>query len=362
MKKLGFGLMRLPMNGEEVDIETSKKMVDSFIENGFNYFDSARVYLGSKCESITKEILTSRYPRESYFLTGKLSPSCFEKEEDIVPLFESQLSDLGVDYLDYYLMHSQHKGNYQKFKDCRAYEIASELKKTGKIRHVGISFHDTADFLETILSEQPMIEAVQLQFNYMDYDSPTVQARQCYEVARRFGKDVLIMEPVKGGSLANIPDEAKAVFASVGSASPASYAIRYAAGFDGVICVLSGMSTPEQMADNMSFMSDFKPLSDEEKDAVEKVKSIINSKYLIPCTACKYCVDGCPMNIPIPRLFSCLNGKKAYGDVYAKAKYDHVTEEKGKASDCIKCGACEDSCPQKLDIRDLLEEVAREFD
>ena len=362
MKKLGFGVMRLPMDGEKVDEKTFTSMVDLFMENGFNYFDTAKVYISGQSETVLKTALTSRYPRESYMLTDKLSQWCFEKEEDIRPLFQSQLDACGVEYFDYYLMHAQGRNNYDKYKECRAYEIAAELKKEGKIKHVGISFHDSADFLEAILTEHPEIEAVQLQFNYMDYESPNVQSRACYEVARKHGKDVLIMEPVKGGSLANIPSEAKAVFAELGDASPASYAIRYAAGFDGVICVLSGMSTLAQVEDNISYMKDFTPLSEEEMAAVNKVKDMILNKYLIPCTACKYCVDGCPMNIPIPRLFSCTNSLKAYGDEGARGRYKEITADSGKASDCIGCGMCEDSCPQKLEIRKLLTEVSEVFE
>lgn len=362
MKKLGFGVMRLPMIGDTVDIEQFTKMVDLFMARGFNYFDTARVYLGGQSETSLRTALTSRYPRDSFYLTDKLSPSCFEKEEDIIPLFESQLDSCGVDYFDYYLMHSQHKGNYDKFKSCRAYEIAAELKAAGKIKHVGISFHDTAEFLDKILTEQPLIEAVQLQFNYMDLESPSVQSLACYNVARAHGKDILIMEPVKGGSLANIPEEAMEVFAEIGGASPASYAIRFAAGFDGVITVLSGMSTVEQVDDNTGYMQNFTPLTDRELTAVNKVRDIINSKYLIPCTACNYCVDGCPMNIKIPRLFSCMNALTAYSDDGAKGRYAHITEKSGKASDCIGCGACEESCPQKLEIRELLESVARKFE
>lgn len=362
MKKLGFGAMRLPMIGDTVDIERFKTMVDLFMDRGFNYFDTARVYIEGQSETALMAALTSRYPRESYYLTDKLSPSCFEKEEDIIPFFESQLDSCGVEYFDYYLMHSQHKGNYDKFKSCRAYEIAAELKEAGKIKHVGISFHDSAEFLDKILTEQPAIEAVQLQFNYMDLESPSVQSRACYNVARKHGKDILIMEPVKGGSLANIPEEAKKIFAEIGDASPASYAIRFAAGFDGVITVLSGMSTVEQVEDNVGYMQNFTPLTDCELDAINKVRDIINSKYLIPCTACNYCVDGCPMNIKIPGLFSCMNSLAAYSDNGAKGWYTHITEKSGKASDCIGCGACESSCPQKLKIRELLKSVAREFE
>ena len=362
MKKLGFGVMRLPMNGDKVDTDKFSEMVDLFMENGFNYFDTAKVYHSGQSESALKTSLTSRYPRESYILTDKLSPWCFEKEEDIRPMFDEQLAACGVEYFDYYLMHSQGRGNYGKFTETHAYEIAAELKAEGKIKHVGLSFHDTPDFLDKILTEHPEVEVVQLQFNYMDYESTNVQSRACYEVARKHGKDILIMEPVKGGSLANIPDEAKAVFASLGDMSPASYAIRFAAGFDGVIGVLSGMSTLEQVEDNISYMKDFEPLSDEEKAAVDKVCEIIKSKYLIACTACKYCVDGCPMKIQIPRLFSCMNSLRAYGNEGARKKYAEITAESGKASDCIACGLCEDSCPQKLEIRDLLVKVAETFE
>ena len=362
MKKLGFGAMRLPMIGDKVDIEQFKAMVDLFMENGFNYFDTAKVYIDGQSETALKEALTSRYPRESYIFTDKLSTWCYETEEEIRPLFENQLKACGLEYFDYYLMHSQHKGNYQKYKDTHAYEIAAELKAEGKVKHVGISFHDTADFLDTILTEQPAIEVVQLQFNYMDFESPNVQSRACYEVARKHGKEVLIMEPVKGGSLANIPDEAKAVFAALGDKSPASYAIRFAAGFDGVLTVLSGMSTLDQVKDTISFMKDFEPLTSEEASAVAEVKEIIEKKYLIPCTACKYCVDGCPMNIQIPRLFSCMNSLKAYNNEGARERYRKITEESGKASDCAGCGACEESCPQKLEIRELLVKVAETFE
>lgn len=270
-KNFGFGCMRLPMNGEEVDLEQTKKMVDTFIEQGFNYFDTAHGYIQGKSEKALKECLTSRYPRDKYILTDKLTANFFKKEEDIRPLFESQLEICGVDYFDFYLMHAQGAGNYAHFKECHAYETAFELKKEGKVRHVGISFHDKPEVLEQILTEYPEVEVVQIQFNYVDYDDPAVQSRACYEVCRKHNKPVIVMEPVKGGNLVNLPEDAKAVLDELYGGSPASYAIRFAAGFPGMMMVLSGMSSMEQMNDNLSYMKDFQPLNEAELAAVKKV-------------------------------------------------------------------------------------------
>ena len=242
-KKLGFGLMRLPMKDGEVDIEQTCLMVDEFIKAGFNYFDTAHGYLSGKSEKAAKTCLTSRYPRESFILTNKLTDEYFKTNDDIRPFFESQLELCGVDYFDFYLMHAQNKARFRYFKERNAYETAIELKKEGKIRHFGISFHDRAEVLDAILSEYPQIEVVQIQFNYLDYDDIGVQSRKCYEVCRKHNKPVLVMEPVKGGSLVKLPDEAQRIFASLNGGSPASYAIRFAAGFPGMLVVLSGMSS-----------------------------------------------------------------------------------------------------------------------
>ena len=348
-KNFGFGCMRLPMQGADVDIQETRRMVDVFLDAGFNYFDTAHGYLQS--ETALKECLTSRYPRERYVLTDKLTADFFKTEADIRPFFESQLAACGVDYFDFYLMHAQGPVNYD------------HLKAEGKVRHVGISFHDRAEVLEKILTEYPQIEVVQIQFNYVDYDDPAVQSRKCYEVCRKFNKPVLVMEPVKGGNLVNLPKEARAVLDALHGGSPASYAIRFAAGFPGMMMVLSGMSNLQQMQDNLAFMQNFRPLDETELAAVQKVQEIFRSKHLIPCTSCRYCTDGCPKHISIPNLFATMNTKQLYHDWNADYYYTEVHTAPGrKASDCLKCGKCEKVCPQHLPIRKLLEKVAAEFE
>ena len=370
-KNFGFGCMRLPMIDGEVDMEQFKQMVDLFLEEGFNYFDTAHGYLDGKSELALREGLTSRYPRDKYLLVNKLTGMYFQKEEDIRPFFANQLEWCGVDYFDVYLMHAQNAAEFAKFKKCRAYETALQLKEEGKIRHFGISFHDKAVVLDQILTEYPQVEIVQIQFNYLDYEDQSVESRKVYEVCRKHGKPVLVMEPVKGGSLVKLPADAQKIFDDLNTAegsqmSNASYAIRYAAGFDGMKVVLSGMSDMAQMKDNLSYMKDFKPLNDKEMEAVQKVTDVFHHLDMIPCTACHYCVDEnhCPKNIMIPDVFACLNSKNVFKDWNMDYYYGSVLTANGhgKASECIGCGGCERVCPQHLEIRKLLGEVADTFE
>ncbi len=362
-KNFGFGCMRLPMKDGEVDYVQTKEMFDAFIEAGFNYFDTAHGYIDGKSEIAVCECLTSRYPREAYVLTNKLSTYHFKTEDEIRPLFESQLKICGVDYFDFYLMHAQDKTLFEKYKQCRAYETALEFLAEGRIKHLGISFHDTADVLDRILTEYPQVEIVQIQLNYVDFDDPSVQSAKCLEVCRKHDKPAIVMEPVKGGSLVKLPDEAQAVFDSLNSGSNAEYAIRFAAGQEGVIMVLSGMGNMDMVRDNIGYMKDFKPLDERESAAVSKVCEIFRSQGSIPCTACRYCTEVCPKGIPIPETFACLNSKKVFNDWNAAFYYNHIhTKNAAKASDCIRCGLCEGVCPQHLSIRELLAEAVDTFE
>lgn len=352
-KNFGFGMMRLPMNGDQVDISATIEMVDAFLEAGFNYFDTAHPYIGGQSEDAIKTCIADRYPRDRFILADKLSGGCFEKEEDIRPLFRKQLEKCGVEYFDFYLMHALSADRHVMYQNTRAYDIAQELKAEGKVRHVGMSFHDTAEVLDKILTDRPELEFVQLQLNYVDWEDPRVQARACYEVCRKHNKPVIVMEPVKGGSLVNLPEKALAMMEN----SPASYAIRYAAGHEGIMMVLSGMSNQEQMEDNLSFMTDFLPLNDQEQETVAKVRTLYQAQHRIPCTACRYCTDGCPAGIPIPEIFACMNDKRQ-----EKGEPEKVYAAfENNASACVGCGQCENVCPQHLQIRDLLTEVAQTF-
>lgn len=353
MKNFGFGMMRLPMVGDEVDIPQTTAMVDAFLAAGFNYFDTAHPYIRGKSELAIRTCLTERYPRDRYLLANKLSGGCIEKEADILPFFHSQLEACGVDYFDFYLLHAVSEKQDLHFTKTRAYEAARQLKEQGRVRHLGFSFHDSADFLDRFLTAHPEMEFVQIQFNYADYEDPKVESRKCYEVCRKHGKPVLIMEPVKGGSLVNLPGEALALM----SASPASYAIRYAAGFEGVVMVLSGMSDMAQIEDNLSFMTDFTPLSEQEHKVIDQVRTLYQAQHRIPCTACRYCTDGCPASVPIPEVFALLNGKHA-GEGQPEQDYAALPV---RADACMECGKCEAECPQHLHIRRLLKEVAKAF-
>ena len=362
----GFGCMRLPMKNGKVDYDEFIKMADAFVDAGFNYFDTAHGYLGGQSETAIGDCVSKRYDRSKFLLTNKLTDPYFRSQEDIRPFFEKQLKWCQVDYFDFYLMHAQDKNNYQKFKRCKAYETAYKFKEEGLIKHFGISFHDKAEVLDMILTEHPEVEIVQIQFNYVDYDDASVEARKVYEVCEKHNKPVIVMEPVKGGSLVNLPDDADKILRELNGGSNASYAIRFAASFPNMAMVLSGMSNMEQMQDNINAMKDFKPLDDKEMEAVHKVCDIFKSLNLIPCTSCRYCIEEneCPMGIRIPDMFSSLNAHEAFHNWNTGYYYSNIITGNGhgKASECIKCGKCERVCPQHLEIRKLLENVARTFE
>lgn len=366
MKKLAFGLMRLPQLDENdassIDIERVKGMVDVFMEQGFTYFDTAAPYHNKHSEIALREAVVKRYPREQYIVADKLSFGMIDKAEDMQPFFEEQLERTGLDYIDIYLLHALGKESYAKAQSFKAFEFAAQKKAEGKVKHVGFSFHDSAEVLDQILTEHPEVEYVQLQLNYLDWEDENVQSRKCYEVAVKHGKKVLVMEPVKGGALAKVSPQVENLLKEHNpNASPASWAVRFAASLEHVVMVLSGMSDEAQIADNTCYMKEFNPLTEDELAVLEKAADMIRNDIAVPCTGCAYCVEDCPKNIAIPEYFTMYNKVKRFQGVglgWEKQKYANKAKERGKASDCIECGLCEGHCPQHLEIRKLLKDVA----
>lgn len=365
MKKLAFGLMRLPLLNKDdqtsIDIAHVTKMTDKFIEKGFTYFDTAACYHNGASEIAFREAVSKRYPKDAYSITDKLSLWMVENG-DFEGFFAGQLERLGVEYLDYYLLHAVNKNGYEEAKKTGAIDFMFKLKEEGRVGHVGFSFHDSAEVLDMILNDEPRMEIVQLQLNYLDWEDKGVQSRMCYEVAKKHGKKVLVMEPVKGGSLANVRGEVRRMFnAADETMSIASWAIRFAASLNEVVHVLSGMSSEAQVEDNLSYMENFKPLTDEEVKMVLRAAEIIRGDISIGCTSCRYCVEDCPMSIEIPEYFKAYNMIKTDGKEKAKELYGKASESGGVPADCIKCGRCESLCPQKLSIRDFLEDVTEQL-
>lgn len=372
VKKLGFGLMRLPAVDEadksKVDVERVCHLADRFLAEGFTYFDTAACYHSGNSEQAFREAVAKRYPREAYTITDKLSLFMLKEASEMPGFFEKQLENCGVEYFDYYLLHSLDEGAAKQAEEWGAFDFMLEKKAEGLVKHVGFSFHDKAEVLDKILTRHPEMEYVQLQLNYADWEDSEVQSRKCYEVCVKYGKSVLVMEPIKGGMLANVPAEAEALLKGARpEMSVASWAIRFAASQENVFMVLSGMSDEQQVEDNLSYMKDFAPLSDEEKDLAAKSAAIIKSKEKVPCTGCRYCTDGCPMKIAIPDYFKLLNRISMFGEgqlASVKSIYKDRTEKEGhgKASDCVGCRQCEEHCPQHLPITEYLEEAAKTFE
>ena len=361
--KFGFGLMRLPRNDDKtIDTEMTSEMVDRFLAAGLKYFDTAYVYEGS--EAAAKKALVDRHPRDSFFLTSKLNANAAKDEADAKNQIYVSLERTGAGYIDFYLLHALSAGNKDKFDAYGLWDYVKELKEKGLVRHYGFSFHDSPELLDELLTEHPDVEFVQLQINYADWEDPTVQSRRCYEVASKHGKPVVVMEPVKGGTLANPPQSVKDIFkAADPKASTASWAIRFAASLENVKIVLSGMSNVEQMEDNLSYMKDFKPLNEEEMKVIAEAQEALKQIEQIPCTACHYCTGGCPMQIDIPQLFKVMNRDLLFGDHEdSRRRYANAVKDGGTAGSCIHCLQCEGECPQHIEITSWLEKIAEAFE
>ena len=371
-KKLGFGLMRLPRinpnDAADVDVNEVCRMVDMFMERGFTYFDTAWMYNAFASERVVKEALVSRHPRESFTLATKLHAGFINDKADRDKIFNAQLEKTGAGYFDYYLIHGIEAGMLKKYEELDCFNWLLDKKAKGLVRHAGFSFHDTPELLDKILTDHPEMEFVQLQINYLDWESQWIHAHGCYDVCRRHGKPIIVMEPVKGGTLADVPEDVAKMFrAHDANLSVPSWAIRFAASLPGVMLVLSGMSSTQQMADNLSYMENFQPLTADEQAMCFKAAQMINAQTAIPCTGCHYCTEGCPMHIAIPEYFSLYNedmreNLQKKGWTVNFTNYAKLTATFGKASDCIECGQCEGVCPQHLTIIKYLKDVKGHYE
>lgn len=363
--RLGFGLMRLPEIDGVIDIETVRSMVDSFMSAGFTYFDTAYVYHGGKSEPVIKDALVGRYPRESYTVATKLPAWALSCADDRDRILNEQLDRAGLEYFDYYLLHSVEDGNnYNTYEKLDCFNWAMQKKSEGRIKRFGFSYHGTPELLEQILDKHPEVEFVQIQLNYADWDNTIVHSGRLYEILRERNIPIIVMEPVKGGMLANVDEDIAQLFSAARPGkSAASWALRFVGSLEGIDVILSGMSNPEQMADNLDTFTSFEPLTEDDRKVIEQVKAKMLAVPLIQCTSCRYCCDGCPSGIKIPDVFSAVNTLRKFPtDNRPHFFYGGLTAESGKASDCIGCGQCESVCPQHLPIIELLKEAAEKFD
>ena len=361
MPKLGFGLMRLPENDGVIDLESVCRMVDKYMQSGMNYFDTAYIYHGGKSETAAREALVKRYPRDSFMLATKLPAWEMKCRDDADRIFNEQLDRAGVDYFDLYLLHSIEEGNnYDTYVKYDCFEWGMKKKAEGKIRHFGFSFHGSPELLEEVLDNHPEVEFVQIQFNYLDRTNPVVRSQRLYEILRNRQIPIIIMEPVRGGMLADLgPETEKKFKARQPGKSVASWALRYIGSLPGIMTILSGMSSEDQMDDNINTFKNFEPMAEDEVRIIDEVTADILSVPQIGCTACKYCCDGCPQRISIPDVFRTINTLRRYPDDWrSKNFYEGLVSRSGRASDCIACGQCERVCPQHLPIIDLLKEAA----
>ena len=369
MKKLGFGLMRLPLVNPDdqtsIDIEKFKEMADRFLERGFTYFDTAYPYHGGKSEEAFREVVVKRYPREAFTITSKMPVWAINEVADLDRVFNEQLERCGVEYFDYYWLHALNHERVEVIDRMDGWGFLARKKAEGRIRNIGFSFHDDSQLLAEILEKHPEVDFVQLQINYLDWESPAIESRTCYELCVKHGKPVLVMEPVKGGSLARVPQAVEKLFKDYApDASAASWAIRYCASLPNVYMVLSGMSDMEQLEDNTSYMQDFVPLNNEEQSIIAQATQVIRDSIAIPCTACHYCSEGCPQQIAIPEYFNLYNNlqQSPLQRGNSKLYYGLLAKNHGKASECVECGQCEAQCPQHIDIIDSLKLVAQSFE
>ena len=368
MKKLGFGMMRLPQTDPKdwtkIDTEACREMIDRYLAAGFTYFDTAYVYHGGMSETIFGQLVAARYPRDKYILATKMPVFDIRSVEEYEKIFGEQLERCRVSYFDYYLLHCVGKSLYPRMEQQGAFAFLREKKAAGMIRHAGFSYHDDATTLDRILSDHPETEFVQLQLNYADWENEGIQSRMCYEVCVNHGKPVIVMEPLKGGALIDLPDKAGRLLNSVAPKdSFAKWGLRFAASPDAVFMVLSGMSDLAQLAENMAIMDDPLPLNEGEREAIREAAELINSRAAVPCTSCRYCLENCPCGIAIPEYFALYNNAKQFGKrAVHEVTFDNIAENKGKPSQCISCKKCEEHCPQHIAICNYLKDVAKMFE